>query len=360
MLPADPHRMTPAERPVAPQLGIVAGASYLPPLRRTLQDWGNAAGHEARQLIASMTRNGLAHFHVAPGMDIDALSCAGVERLLQTHGLAAADVDLILYCHTNTTSMMAAPASVPALIARRFGMKRALAYSIAQQNCASIVCALRLLKTLMWRHRTLDNVLIVSTDKVFGERFRNVSNYAIQSDGSLALWVSRDSPYNRIGHIAYYIDSRYYQGAAKGPVLGQRFALNYPLLANQVMSEVMRESGWSASDVDAVLPMNANLSAFTRVMDLLGLPQQKLHSRNIGATGHMFCCDPFTNFLERFADPAQVQSGNAILFASASSGVFAAVGVSESWTGDPAAAPLARDACGVREDPLQPAAVQPA
>ncbi|WP_185732390.1 3-oxoacyl-[acyl-carrier-protein] synthase III C-terminal domain-containing protein [Burkholderia sp. Bp8963] len=329
MLPADAHRM----KPPAPSFGIVAGASYLPPERRSLNDWAKAVGPAQRRLLGSMQDNGLAYYHVAPDMDIEALSCAAVERLLDTSALEPERIDLVLYCHTNSTSMMAAPDSIPATLARRFGMRNAHGHSIAQQNCASLVCALRLLKTLMWRHPALDNVLIVSTDKVFGERFRNVSSYAIQSDTSLAIWVARGYPLNRIGHIAYYIDSRYYRGAAKGPELGQRFALNYPILAHQVMTDVMRAHGWLAGDVDAVLPMNANLSAFTRVMDMLGLPHEKLHSRNIGTIGHMFCCDPFCNFLERFSDPALVASGNAILFASASSGVFSAVGVSDSWTG---------------------------
>jgi 3-oxoacyl-[acyl-carrier-protein] synthase-3 len=321
-----------------PQMGIAAGTKYVPPARYHLRDWAKSVGASGARLLPSMLENGLAHFHVAHDMGLEALSCAGVERLLDQSALRSGDVDLVIFCHTNTTSVMAAPASMPALLAKRFGMRRALCYSVSQQSCASVMCALRMLRTLMWRHRQLCNVLVVSTDKVFGERFRNVSNYAIQSDGSMALWISRDWPRNRLGHMSYNVDPIYYKGAQKGPELGQRFALNYPLLAHRMIAEVMARSGWTPGQVDAVLPMNANLSAFARVTAMLGLPAEKLYSENIGAVGHMFSCDPFLNFLDCFARPDRIDSGNAILFASASTGVFTALGISHAWTGpEPAA-----------------------
>ncbi len=328
----DSHRLS-AEPPAFPSVGIEAGARYLPSTRLHLRDWARTMGPRGAQLLPSMEQNGLAHFHVAPEMSIEALSVAGVERLFDACDLRPQDVDLMIFCHTNTTSVMAAPSSVPALLAKRFGMARALCYSISQQSCASVMCAVRLLRTLMWRHPQLHNAVVVSTDKVFGERFRNVSNYAIQSDGAMALWLRRDCPRNRLGHLASHVDASYYRGADKGAELTQRFALNYPLLAHRTMAEVMTREGWDGEAVDAVLPMNANLSAFSRVMDMLQLPREKLHSSNIGAVGHMFSCDPFLNFIDRFSQPAHVQHGNAILFASASTGVFCALGIRDAWTG---------------------------
>lgn len=322
-----------------PQFGIAAGASYVPPIRKHLDEWAASAGPAARKLLPTMVSNGLANYHVAPDLDIEGLGCAGVQKLLDAGGFTPADIDLVIFCHAGTMSTMAAPASVPAVVMKRFGMRNAIGYSISQQNCASVMCAVRLIRTLMWQHRTLDNVLIVSADKVFGEPYRNVGAYAIQSDGALALLIRRDNPLNRIGHIAYSIDSRYYRGTAKSAELGQRYVLNYPLLAHRMMAQVMAESGWQPEDVDAVLPMNANLSAFKRVMDLLGLPRHKLHSQNIGEVGHVFCCDPFANFLQRFAQPDALDSGNAVLFASATSGVFCALGISRSWAGAVDASP---------------------
>lgn len=323
----------------APVFGIAAGACYLPQERRSVDDWAAAVEPERARLLPSMKQNGLAHYHVAPGESVEALAIAATARLLHESGIAPLDIDRVIFCHTNTTSVMAPPSSVAATLIKRFGMRRALGHSVSQQNCASIVCALRLLRTLMWRHAHLHNVLIVSADKVFGELSRNVSNYAIQSDGALALWVARDAPHNHIGPIAYNIDGRYFGGAAKGPELTRRYGLNYAFAAHHVIARAMQAAGWNAEDVDAVLPMNANLTAFSRVIELLGMPIEKLHTRNIGATGHMFCCDPFVNFLDRFSEAAQVHTGNAVLFASASSGVFSALGVSRAWTGPAAQSP---------------------
>jgi 3-oxoacyl-[acyl-carrier-protein] synthase III len=333
MLRPDPVGLRTVDPSVFPQFGIAAGASFVPPIRKHLDQWAAAAGPAARKLVPTMLANGLANFHVAPDLDVEGLSCAGVQKLLESDGFAPREIDLVIFCHAGTMSTMAAPSSIPAVVMKRFGMRNAIGYSVSQQNCASIMCAVRLIRTLMWQHRTLDNVLIVSADKVFGEPYRNVGSYAIQSDGALAMLIRRDNPLNQIGQIAYSIDSRYYRGTAKSAELGQRYVLNYPLLAHRMMAEVMSKSGWQPEDVDAVLPMNANLSAFKCVMDLLGLPPQKLHSQNIGAVGHVFCCDPFANFLQRFARPDALGTGNAVLFASATSGVFCALGISHSWTG---------------------------
>lgn len=329
----EPDRLKPDGTPAFPVIGIEAGVRFLPDQCYHLSHWARRVGRTGEQLMPSMLKNGLGHYHVAPSMTVEDLSCAGVARLFERCALRPQDVDLMIFCHTNTTSVMAAPSSVAALLARRFGMKRALCYSISQQSCASVMVALRVLRTLMWRHPGLQNAIVVSTDKVMSERFRNVSNYAIQSDGSMALWIRRDAEYNRLGHMSYHLDGSYYRGADKGPELTQRFALNYPILAHRMMAEVMQRAGWSGEDVDAVLPMNANLTAFSRVMDMLGLPLEKLHSENIGTVGHMFSCDPFLNFLDRFSQPQRIKTGNAILFASASSGVFSALGISRSRTG---------------------------
>lgn len=324
------------------QLGIAGGTRYVPPDRYHLRDWAGRVGARGRDLLPSMLENGLGYFHVAHHMGLEELSCAGVEQLLARSSLRAQDVDMVIFCHTNTTSVMAAPANMPALLAKRFGMRRALCYSVSQQSCASVMCALRMLRSLMWRHQALHNVVVVSTDKVFGEHFRNVSNYAIQSDGSMALWVARDWPRNRLGHMSYNVEAAYYKGTQKDPGLGQRYALNYPLLAYRMILEVMQRSGWSAQQVDAVLPMNANLSAFAKVTAMLGLAPDKLYGENIGVVGHMFSCDPFLNFLDCFARPERVDSGNAILFASASTGVFTALGISDSRTGAAGDTPVFR------------------
>ena len=137
----DPSGLT----PVLPVLAIEAGARYLPATRVHLRDWARRRGPAIQRLLPSMMQNGLAHFHIAPGMDIEALSCAGVQRLLDGSTLRPRDIDMVVFCHTNTSSVMAAPASVPALLARRFGMDRALCWSVSQQSCASVMCALRLL-----------------------------------------------------------------------------------------------------------------------------------------------------------------------------------------------------------------------
>lgn len=308
-----------------PRFGIEHGASWLPPLRRHLRDWSRVVGRKAEELVDKMTTNGLGHYHVAEGLNVADIALESVANLLAESGRSPRDVDLVIYCHTINSSVLGAPTSIPALIQQRFGMTNARGFSIAQQNCSSAVCAIRLVRSLMWRHAELDNVIVVSADKVHDEAWRNISYYAIQSDGGSALWLSRGARRNVVGAITYSHDARYYQGVAKSAALSMQFSLNYAVNAHFMISQVMQQSGWSLADVEALLPMNANLTAFKQVVQMLGLPLEKLYTRNISEVGHVCCSDPIMNFLERFRrDPG---TGNAILFASSSSGIFSAIAV---------------------------------
>ncbi|KQP41151.1 hypothetical protein ASF44_30380 [Pseudorhodoferax sp. Leaf274] len=262
-------------------------------------------------------------------MTVLALAARAVRQLLENSGLVASDVDAVLFCHTNPTSVLAAPASIPSELKRQFGLKRAVGFSISQQNCASIVCALQLLRSLFWRNPAWQNVLIVSADKSFLESWRGLGTYAIQSDGALALWVRRGHGHNRVHHIVTRTESIYYQGAAKSAQLGQRLAMNYPVIAHGLIERVVRESGWSMEQVGAVLPMNANLSALQRVIELLGIPPDRMFTRNVGAVGHVFACDPFINFIDRFAATAEKSADKAVLYFSSSSGSFAGLSIAD-------------------------------
>jgi 3-oxoacyl-[acyl-carrier-protein] synthase III len=312
-----------------PEFGIQAGAYYLPKARRHLREWAHEVRAPAR-LVEQMEANGLGYFHVGRDEAVQDFAESAVDRLIAESGLRPGDVDVVIHTHTNQTSVMASPLSVPARVKRRFGMSSATCFAVAQQNCVSLMCAIRLVRTILWRHPAFENVLVFSADKVLGERTRNVSDYAIQSDGALALWLRRGARKNRVGYLSYYIDGRYFRGSAKGPELTTQFSLNYPFVAHRMLKETMDASGWAADDVDAVCPMNANLTAFKRVIELLEFPLEKLYARNIKAIGHVFCCDPFINFLQCFSSPAQGRKGNALLYASSSSGCFAAMAIHDA------------------------------
>lgn len=170
-------------------------------------------------------------------------------------------------------------------------------------------------------------MLVVSADKSFLESWRGLGTYAIQSDGSLALWIQRDHAHNSVHHIVTYTDSVYYQGAAKNELLGKRLATNYPMIAHSLIERVVRESGWSMSEVGAILPMNANLGALRRVIELLKIPADRVFTRNVGPVGHVFACDPFINFIDRFTARSEQSTDKAVLYFSSSSGTFASLAI---------------------------------
>lgn len=312
-----------------PLLGIEASAYAFPGPRRNVAEWAATHGMPDA-LVEGLARNGACHYHSSEGLSVVDLAASAVRKLLDEHPVDPDEIDLVVFTHTLPTSVAPPPASVPEQIRRLFGLRRAVALSVAQQNCASYLASLSVVERLFRLDPGLRRALVISADKVVVEKQRNLSDYAMQSDGAAATLVSRDAPHFRISSVVSHMEPQHYQGATRSAELIAKYSQGYGLIAYRLLSKVRAALPIDdPDDADTLLiPPNLNQPAFEKVADLLAIPRHRLCTENVSARGHSFCSDSIVNLTDRIRRPDGL-TRNVLVYASGNSGCFSALALTD-------------------------------
>ncbi|WP_016779205.1 hypothetical protein [Pseudomonas fragi] len=278
-------------------IGIEAAAYELPGERQDLNDW--AQHHKLPAERFEMIRNaGCRYFHVAPDIDEVELAKRAVARLQEEQSFKGSDIGAVIHVHTGLFSVPPAPRSLPLEVAAAFGIKPVWAGSIAQLNCSSISVAIQMAQALMKVHSQLNSVLIVSSDRVFIERYR-VLQASILSDGAGCLLVTRTPRRNRVGATAVRNYGSWYLGSVTNNAVKQAmFNLEWHY-TRKVMMEAVADCGMALSDFTCILPYNSNHSGWNAFCGAMAIPATTLYSDNILNKGHSFGSDLAINLADR-------------------------------------------------------------
>ena len=277
-------------------IGIEAAAYELPGERQDIHDWGQQHKLPAER-IEIIRKAGCRYFHVAPDIDEVELAKRAVARLQDEQGFKGSDIGALIHVHTGLFSVPPAPRSLPMEVATAFGIKPIWAGSIAQLKCSSISVAIQMAQALMNVHSQLHSVLIVSSDRVFIERYR-VLQASILSDGAGCLLVTRNSRRNRVGATAVRNYGSWYLGSVtNNGVKKEMFNLEWHY-TRKVMQEAVADCGMTLSDFSCILPYNSNHSGWSAFCNAMAIPSTTLFSDNILHKGHSFGSDLAINLAD--------------------------------------------------------------
>ncbi|MFB3301761.1 hypothetical protein [Pseudomonas sp. AMR01] len=283
-------------RPLPYTIGIEAAAYELPGERQDINDWGPQHRLPAER-IEVIRKAGCRYFHVAPDIDEVELAKRAVARLQDEQGFKAGDIGALIHVHTGLYSVPPAPRSLPMEVATAFGIKPIWAGSIAQLNCSSISVAIQMANALMKVHTQLNSVLIVTSDRVFIERYR-VLQASILSDGAACLLVVRNSLRNRVGATVVRNYGSWYLGSVtNNNVKKQMFNLEWHY-TRKVMQEAVAQCGMALRDFSCILPYNSNYSGWNAFCNAMAIPLTALYSDNILLKGHSFGSDLAINLAD--------------------------------------------------------------
>ena len=302
-------------------LSLSAIASSLPPGTVDAHAWAHRCNLPVAHAEALMA-NGVQRFHDAKGSSPVTLACEAVAALLEDTGTMPARIDALIYTHTIQTSVMAPPAGTAALIQSRMGLGRALAFSVMQQNCVSPMAAIRVLRVLTVAGRPVQRAIVVCAD-VMGsgcDHLRAIQDLALHSDGACAMLLERDAGHDCIAALHLYTDARYFRGTDDNfqPVPDDRYFWS----AFTTMRAALRKAGINGPDLGQVLPHHVNRFGWSRLMERLCIPQERLFTANFRLLGHVFGADPFLNFLSA---PRGQPGTFSLLFSSGLAGCFGAM-----------------------------------
>ncbi|MDB5776246.1 MAG: fabH1 [Herbaspirillum sp.] len=271
---------------------IAGTGSYLPPKRVTNDELAAQLAADGIETSDEwiVSRSGISARHYADAaMQTSDLAVAASKRALEAAGLQAGDIDLIVVA-TSTPDFFGGFPSTACVVQNKLGIKNGCAAFDVQAVCSGFVYGLTVADALI-KSGAHKNVLVIgaeifsrildfkdrTTCVLFGDGAGAVVLQASREPGILAGKLHADGSY---GDILCMRGSRA-DGVVRDAFLymdGQAvFKLAVGLLA-AVAGEVLSAAGLESTDVDWLVPHQANIRIMQSTAKKLKLPLEKMVS----------------------------------------------------------------------------------
>jgi len=301
----------------------IAGVAYVfPETTRSVREL--AAAGKLQSDAALLEEFGFGRVHVATTETPYDLALRAASGVLRHRSVAPETVDMLIYAGTPSVAFTAAGGG-PAAAARvnttqRFhypatrlqydlGLERASTFAIDQVACTSLFSAIRIASAMCVTGEA-ERVLCVSSE-FFPSNAGREAIYNCTSDAACAVIVERGGERNRIVASAQVTKGYYWDCDA----LRNEIVASYFPTSRHVVTEALRRAQWQPSDVKWVLPHNVSTRSWDILIGLLGIPRERLWSRNIARDGHTLAGDNFINLRDAH-DAGCIDPGDKLLLFS--------------------------------------------
>ncbi len=270
---------------------IVGTGSCLPPRR--------VSNHDMTQLLSArgletsdewiVSRSGISARHfVDDGMLSSDLGTAAARQAIDMAGLTPDDIDLIIMA-TSTPDFLGGFPSTACVVQRKLGITNDCAALDVQAVCSGFVYAMSVADNFI-RGGMYKRVLVIgaevfsrildfndrTTCVLFGDGAGAVVLSAADEPGVLATRLHADGRHADILCVPGAVQGGAIQGSAFLYMDGQAvFKLAVSVL-EKVANEVLQAAGMEASQIDWLIPHQANIRIMQGTAKKLGLPMEKM------------------------------------------------------------------------------------
>lgn len=185
------------------------------------------------------------------------------------------------------------------------GLTRALAFSVNQQACASVLMSVELAGRMLAQDGDPDALaLIFVGEKTFTDDARVLGITAVMGEGVAALLVrAGDTGRDRVLGFASHICGEFYRGSRMTDEDHERWVARYPDVLVEVITATLDHAGLTIDDIDLILPHHVNQLSWRKVVKALKLKDlSRLYLDNLSKVGHCFGADAFINYCSARAD----------------------------------------------------------
>ena len=189
------------------------------------------------------------------------------------------------------------------------GLDRASVFGIDQCACTTLLSAVRIARSLCLSEG-IDRALCIVSEFYPSDAGREAI-FNCTSDAAVAVLVERNAERNRIASCVQVTKGYYWNPDAQRDEL----VASYFPTSKHVIDQTLADAGWSANDVDLILPHNVNRRSWEILLALTQLPADRLWDRNIARDGHTLAGDNFINMADAIQQGA-IQPGNRLLLFS--------------------------------------------
>jgi 3-oxoacyl-[acyl-carrier-protein] synthase-3 len=241
------------------------------------------------------------------------LALRAAQRLLARSGIDPASIGVVLYAGARPEShgggdVLLAGFSYPAArLQYECGLLNARTIGVSQTGCLGMMTAVSLGRSLLAAEAALERVLCLSVDVLPAGSSREIL-YNLISDGACALLLQRGRGPNRLAGDRQVTKGYYWDCEARGTEI---VAAYFPT-ARTVIRETLDSAGLRAEDIALILPHNVSLRSWEILLQLTGLPHDRLYDRNIPAKAHVISGDNFIN-LKDAQDEGRLHPGDRLL-----------------------------------------------
>ncbi|MGN9787658.1 3-oxoacyl-[acyl-carrier-protein] synthase III C-terminal domain-containing protein [Nonomuraea sp. ZG12] len=295
-------------------------AVYLPPQRVAIASIQDELGLTDGQLRAFGRFFGLSHIRREPGGTGYDLMLAAAGKLSELRG----QEDRIRYVIQARSMPVVTvyPRSDVHEVRRALGLRRAEAFTMVHQVCASGLLAVDLAGRLLEMGGDPDALaLILAGEKTFTTMVKTVPGSAVNGEGAVALLVGIGGGHDRVLGYATRTYGRFNSGLVLTDEANADFQQVYPNAVAEVLTTAVDRAGISLSDVALVLPHNVNRVSWVRVCRLMDFPLERVLLDNVPETGHCFCADSFIN-LRTAQELGRLQPGDRYVMVAVGIGGF--------------------------------------
>lgn len=270
---------------------IIGTGSYLPPRRVTNQELAAQLAEKGIETSDEwiVSRSGISARHYAEAdVKTSDLAVEASKRALQAAGLAANDIDLIILA-TSTPDYLGGFPSTACVVQRKLGIANNGAAFDVQAVCSGFVYAVSIADSFI-KSGAHKNVLIIgvevfsrilnfedrTTCVLFGDGAGAVVLSASAEPGILATKLHADGSYADILCVPGNVHGGTVAGSAflymDGPAV---FKLAVSVL-EKVANETLEMAGMDASQIDWLVPHQANIRIMQSTAKKLGLPMENM------------------------------------------------------------------------------------
>ncbi|MFZ4527514.1 MAG: beta-ketoacyl-ACP synthase III [Undibacterium curvum] len=270
---------------------IIGTGSYLPPKA--------VSNHElAEQLAAKgietshdwiFSRSGIASRHYAePGVKASDLGTEAAKRALEAAHMTASDIDMIILA-TSTPDFLGGFPSTACVVQNKLGIQNGAAAMDVQAVCSGFMYAMAVADSMI-KSGAHKNVLVIgaevfsrilnfedrTTCVLFGDGAGAVVMSRSETPGVLATKLHADGSYQDILCVPGNVEQGVLAGSAYLHMDGQAVFKLAVTVLEKVANEALELAGLQASDIDWLIPHQANIRIMQSTAKKMRLPLEKL------------------------------------------------------------------------------------
>jgi 3-oxoacyl-[acyl-carrier-protein] synthase III len=244
------------------------------------------------QRVAAYRANGIEHYMRSPLGIVDQ-AVRSARGTLTRARLCAADIDAVVIGACELREFDGVQETIARDILAELGFHEIHAVGVNLGGCTNAVSLLRIARNMIIAEG-YRNVLVIETNRCRegGSDRLVLPDRAVFSDGALSLIVTRDDP-------QYALRSLVQLAAPLAPELkGKRPAL----VANSEhvrfsVARALREAGTGMAQISRIYLPNDGRSVLQGIVNVAGMPGDKVWTNNLRWMGHMWSCDTLISLM---------------------------------------------------------------